>query len=140
LELTVPAVTANVTEAAPAGTVTVPGTEAAVDPEESVTTAPPVGAAPDNTTLPVTLPPLTTEFGDRMTLSTVGVGCVDGVTVRLALEEVPPYEAVIIAVWLEVTLPDATVNVAEVAPKGTATVAGTDAAFELEVSETGGPP
>ena len=68
LELTVPAETVNVAEVAPAGTVTVAGTDASPEPEESATIAPPEGAAVESTTLPVTVPPLATELADRVML------------------------------------------------------------------------
>jgi hypothetical protein len=68
LELTVPAEMVNVAELAPAGTVTVAGTDASLEPEESATTAPPEGAAAESTTLPVTVPPLATELAERVRL------------------------------------------------------------------------
>jgi hypothetical protein len=68
LELTVSAETVNVAEVDPAGTVTVAGTDAVLEPDESATTAPPEGAAAESTTLPVAFPPLATEFGDRVRL------------------------------------------------------------------------
>ena len=43
-------------------------TDAVLEPEESATTAPPEGAAAESTTLPVTVPPLATELGDRVRL------------------------------------------------------------------------
>jgi hypothetical protein len=68
LELTVPAEMVNVAEVAPAGTVTVAGTDASLEPEASATTAPPEGAAAESTTFPVTVPPLATELADRVRL------------------------------------------------------------------------
>ena len=63
-----------------------------------------------------------------------------GATVRLVCAEVPLYVAVIVTVWLEMTVPAEMVNVAEVVPAGTVTVTGTDAALELDDSETAAPP
>jgi hypothetical protein len=64
-ELTVPAVTVNVTEVEPAGTVTLAGTLTAVVvlELESVTTAPPVPAAAVKLTVPVPVWPLTIVLG-----------------------------------------------------------------------------
>jgi hypothetical protein len=69
LELTVPALMANVAEVTPAGMVTVAGTDAALaELEESGTTAPPEGTVAESVTVPVTEPPLTTEIVDRYRL------------------------------------------------------------------------
>ena len=56
-------------------------------------------------------------------------GSIAGVTVSEACAELPLYDAVIVAVWFELTLPAVIVNVAGVEPAGTVTVAGTDAAL-----------
>jgi len=62
-------VTANVTEVAPAATVTLAGTcAAAVLLLDSVTIAPPVGAAWVNVTVPVDEVPPTTEVGFKVTV------------------------------------------------------------------------
>ena len=66
LALTVPAETMNVAVVPPAGTVTVAGTDAVLELDESATTAPPEGATAERTTLPVTVPPLATEVGDKV--------------------------------------------------------------------------
>ena len=68
LELTVPVETENATEVAPAGTVTVAGTDTMLELEEIVTTAPPKGAAADSSALPETVPPLATELDDKVRL------------------------------------------------------------------------
>jgi hypothetical protein len=63
-ELTVPAVTVNVAEVEPAGTVTLEGTLAAVELElASETTTPPVRAAAVRVTVPVPVWPLTIVLG-----------------------------------------------------------------------------
>lgn len=67
-ELTVPAETVNVAEVAPAGTVTEAGADAPLELEERATTAPPEGAAGESITVPVTVPPLATELGDKVRL------------------------------------------------------------------------
>ena len=59
---------------------------------------------------------------------------------RVAWAEVPPNEAVIVTVWLELTAPTETVKVADVVPAPTVTVAGTDALLELEERATTAPP
>jgi hypothetical protein len=51
-ELTVDVETVNVAEVTPAGTVTVEGTDAALELDESATTVPPVGAAAERVTVP----------------------------------------------------------------------------------------
>ena len=48
------------------------GTDAALELEESATTAPPEGAAEESVTVPVTVPPLATELPDRVRLLACG--------------------------------------------------------------------
>lgn len=60
-------VTVNVVDVLPAGTVTLTGTVAAGFPLESVTTAPPLGAAALSVTVPVELAPPVTLVGFRVT-------------------------------------------------------------------------
>jgi hypothetical protein len=68
-ELTVPAVTVNVTDVEPAGTVTLDGTVAAVVLElASDTATPPVPAAAVRVTVPVPVCPLTIVLGLTATL------------------------------------------------------------------------
>jgi hypothetical protein len=62
----------NVADIEPAGTVTVAGTNAALELEERATTAPPVGAAADRTTVPVTEPPPATELDESVRLRICG--------------------------------------------------------------------
>jgi hypothetical protein len=51
-ELTDPPLMVNVADVAPAGIVTVEGTETAVELDDSKTTMPPLGAAAENVTVP----------------------------------------------------------------------------------------
>src|SRR2546423_3303427 len=76
--------TVNVTLVAPAGTVTLEGTLAALLLLESRTSAPPAGAGPLNVTVPVEdcVPP-TTLVGLSCRAETVGRGGGGGVTVRV---------------------------------------------------------
>ena len=78
--------------AAPAETATDAGTVTALLPEASATVAPPVGAACDNVTVQVELPPDDNELGVHCSFVTV-----TGVTVTDAFADVPLSEAVIVA-------------------------------------------
>jgi hypothetical protein len=137
-ELTVPAVTVNVAEVEPAGTVTLEGTLAAVLLElASDTTTPPVPAASVRLTVPVPDWPLpiVPGFTDMLLKATGGLT----VTANVAL--VPEYEAVKVAGVGAFIMPAVTVNVTEVEPCGTVTVEGTLAALVWELdSETAIPP
>src|SRR3989442_11651563 len=73
-------VTVNVTLVAPTGTVTLPGTVAAVLSLDSVTCAPPAGAGPSSVTVPVELLPPITVVG----LSASEERPAAGFTVRVA--------------------------------------------------------
>jgi hypothetical protein len=78
----------NVAVVAPAPTVMLAGIcAAAVLLLESVTIAPPAGAAPVRVTVPVELLPPTTEVGDRVTDDSDTLAA--GFTVRVALTVVP---------------------------------------------------
>lgn len=79
--------TVNVALVAPAGTVTVEGTEAAPLFEESATTAPPAGAGPFSVTVPVEDPsgPPTTLVGFRVSEERTA-----GTTVSVAVRVAPP--------------------------------------------------
>src|SRR3989440_4381314 len=76
-----------------AGTVTLPGTVAAALLLESVTCAPPAGAAPSSVTVPVELLPPVTVVG--FTASEVRRTL--GITVRVAVRVTPPYDAEMVA-------------------------------------------
>jgi len=79
-------VTANVALVAPAGTVTLAGTVAALELSESDTDAPPAGAAALNDTVPVDELPPTTLVGLSDTAESVGpVPPPDGLSVSVAL-------------------------------------------------------
>ena len=69
----------------PAATVTLAGTLAAVELSESVTAAPPAGAAALNATVPVEALPPTTLVGLRETSDSVGPVDPDGLIVSVAL-------------------------------------------------------
>lgn len=108
----------------PAGIVTVAGTvPAAGVSEESVTTYPPVGAAPEIVTVPTDSDPPTKVVG--LMTRDVGTGAV---TVRAAFALAPYAEAVMFAVAFAALAVVFTVKVAELEPTGIVTVAGTVAA------------
>ena len=138
-ELTVPAVTVNVAEVEPAGTVTLDGTVAAVVLElESEIATPPVAAAEVRVTVPVADWPLMIVPGLTETLLSTAVG---GLMVTPNVAFTPEYDAVKVAGVEELTVPAVTVNVAEVEPAGTVTLDGTVAAVVLELdSDTATPP
>src|SRR3989441_3471565 len=118
-------VTVSVTLVAPAGTVTLAGTVAAVLSLDSVTCAPPAGAGPSSVAVPVELLPPVTVVGltaseERRT------GC--GFTVRVAGRVTPLYKAEMVTGVDAATVLVVTVNVVLVAPAGTVTLPGTVAA------------
>ena len=75
----------NVALVAPAGTVTLAGTVAALELSESDTAAPPAGAAALNDTVPIDELPPTTELGLTETDDSVGPVVPDGLSVSVAL-------------------------------------------------------
>lgn len=108
----------------PADTVTLDGTVATeVLLLESVTTAPPEGAAAVRVTVPVELFPPLTLVGLRVNEERVTVPA--GVMVNVACCELLPSVAVITAVVVLLTDVVVTVNVADVEPDGTVTLLGT---------------
>lgn len=120
-------VTAKVALVAPAGTVTLVGTVAAVELSESDTTAPPAGAAALNVTVPVEPLPPTTVAGLSDTAESVGPVAPAAVSVSVALFVTFWYDAEMDTVLVAVTWPVLTVNVARVCPAGTTTLFGTTA-------------
>lgn len=116
----------NVAEELPAATVTDAGTVAtALLLLVSVTTAPPVGAAPARLTVPCEeVPPV----------SVVGLSVKElkaGVTVTVVVCTPLPYEALSVTAVVVVTVFVVTVNVPLEFPAATVTEAGTDATVEL---------
>src|SRR5439155_1246031 len=138
--VTVLVVTVKVALVAPAGTVTLAGTvAAAVLLLASVTTIPPLGAAPLRVTVPCDVPPPVTLVGLSVSVDSV-TAAEAGFTVRATDLVVPLLEAVIVAAVDAVTDWVATGNVALVAPAATVTLAGTVAtAVLLLVSVTSVP-
>ena len=84
--LTAPAVTGNVAEVAPCGTVIETGTVTAGFEEERLIAAPPFGAAEVSCTVPMPDWPLTRVLGERATLLRAAEG---GSTVTAALTVAP---------------------------------------------------
>jgi len=114
---------------APAGTVTVLGTLARLELLRNCTTTPPAGAGPLRVTVPVAVLPPQTEVGLIVSDWSVTLGA--GLTVRVAVRETPPAEAVIVTLVALETACVETVKFALVAPAGTVTVLGTVATFVL---------
>jgi hypothetical protein len=97
----------------------------------NVTTAPPVGAAVANVTVPWSLVPPTTELELLLSVSVLAE-----LIVRVAVALVAPVcDAVIVELVFDATAVVVTVNVAVVAPEATLTVAGTVALVLLDDSE-----
>ena len=137
--VTVRVVIVKVADVDPAATVTLAGTvPIVVDEDARVTTAPPVGAALVNVTVPVTGTPPVTAVTMVVTVDkTAGVG----VTVIETVPVLPLVAAVIVAVDDALTLPAVTVNEAVFVPAGTVTDTGTLAtAALLDESITTFPP
>jgi hypothetical protein len=114
---------------APAGTVTVLDTLARLELLRNCTTTPPAGAGPLRVTVPVAVLPPQTEVGLIVSDWSVTLGA--GLTVRVAVREMPPAEAVIVTLVALETACVETVKFALVAPAGTVTVLGTVATFVL---------
>ena len=128
-------VTVKVAEVAPPATVTVAGTVAAVTLEARLTTKPAAGAMPFNVIVAVEETPPATVVGERLIPVRIG-----GVTVKVAVKEVAPSFPVMVTEVDEATPVVLTVNVAEVAPASTVTVAGSVALTLLELRLMTAPP
>ena len=87
--VTVLVVTVKLVLVAPAGTVTLAGTAAAVELSDNVTTVPPEGAAALRVTVPVEEFPPTTLVGFSDSAESVGPPPADGFTVSVAKRPVP---------------------------------------------------
>ena len=121
--VTVRVVIVNVTDVAPAGTVTLAGTvPIVVELDASVTTAPPVGAARVSVTVPVTLTP---PVAAATLVVRVEIAAAGGVTVTLTVPVEPFVDAVIVTEVFAATVPAVIVNVAVFDPAGTVTLTGT---------------
>ena len=119
----------KVADVAPAATVTLAGTvPMVVDEDARVTTAPPVGAALVNITVPVTGTPPVTAVTTVVRVDKTAAG---GVTVMVAVPVDPLVEAVMVAFVLATTDPAVTVKVAVRAPAATVTETGTLATAAL---------
>ena len=134
-DVTVMVVIVNVTLFAPAGTVTLAGSDAAALLSDSVTTVPLAGAAPFSVTVPVEGVPPLTEFGLAETERRAG-----RLTVNVAFRVVPFSAAEIVTDVEAATGIVVTVNVAVVDPAPTVTLAGTVAAALLLDNVTAAPP
>ena len=128
-------VAVNVAVDAPEATVTEPGTATAGLLDDKVTVVPPEAALPVRVTVPVVVPPPRSEEGEKETASTIA-----GRIPSANLSETPPALAVRLAVILLPTTWAVTGKVAEVAPAGTTTVAGTVTCERSELSATLKPP
>ncbi|HUA85830.1 MAG TPA: hypothetical protein VMB85_18350 [Bryobacteraceae bacterium] len=138
---TVPAVTLKVAEVAPAATVTLAGTFAALVLElDNDTVAPPEGAAEVSVTLPVFDSPFVSVLELTLMLLSVAAAAA-GSIVRPAVLLAPEYDAVSVTEVAVLTVPAVIANVAEVDPAATVKLAGTLAAelFELD-NDTTAPP
>jgi hypothetical protein len=121
--VTVRVVMVKVAVVAPAATVTLAGTvPMVVDEDARVTTAPPVGAALVNVTVPVTGTPPDTAPTTVVRVDKTAAG---GVTVTVAVPLDPFVVAVMVALVLALTVPAVIVNVAVRVPAGTVTETGT---------------
>lgn len=124
-------VTVNVLLVEPAGTLTLAGVDAAEELSESETTAPPLGAAALNVTVPVEELPPVTLVGLSETVESVGPLDPDGLIVSVALCVTFSCVAEITTVDVCDTCAALTVKVALVCPSGTTTLNGTVASTVL---------
>ena len=133
--VTAAVVIVNVADVAPAATVTVAGTVALVLFEARVTTLPLGPAGPVNVTVPITGAPPNRADGESVTLDTPAP-----VTVRTVVFVTEPAVAVTVTGVSDETGLVLILNVAEVAPAGTVTLAGTVALVEEDFNVTMVPP
>ena len=113
----------------PAGMVMLLDTLARLELLRNCTTTPPAGAGPLRVTVPVAVLPPHTVVGLIVSDWSVTLG--EGLTVRVAVRETPPAEAVIVTLVALETARVETVKVALVVPAGTVTVLGTVATLGL---------
>jgi len=125
----------------PAGTVTLGGTVTTAGwLVPSDTTAPPAGAAALKVTVPVEELPAVTLLGVSVREDTIGEPPPGGVTISVAdLATVPPKNREMVAEVVAVTVLVETVKLALVAPAGTVTMPGTEAAELLLEGKTSTP-
>jgi hypothetical protein len=116
--------TANVTLLEPAATVTLAGTAAAGLSLESVTTAPDAGAAPFKVAVPCEPDPPITDVGLSARVASASGGTTVSDAVWVLLGRVAEMVTVVVADTAVVVM----LKVAVVAPPGTVTLAGTEAA------------
>ena len=129
-------VTVKVALVAPAGMVTLAGTDAAAALLESETAAPPPGAGAFRVAVPVEADPPVTLVGLKASAERAG-----GSTVSEAFCVPPLYEAEMATVVDAATAVVLTVNVALEAPAGTVTLPGTEATAGVSLaSATAAPP
>ena len=131
-------VTVKVALVAPAGTMILTGTLAAVELHESVTVPPPLSAGALKVTVPVTGAPPTTLIGFTDTVERTGPGG-GGVSVRMACASTSSVPVTKTLVNTPTGLVG-TRKVALIAPAGTVTVAGIAAQEQLLASVTTDPP
>jgi hypothetical protein len=133
---TMPVDTVKVALVAPAGMVTVPGTEHAALLSESVTTAPPAGAGPFRVTVPVEAcrPPMTLVGFRVSEVKTAGS------TLSEALRVTPPADAETVTAVALATALVPMLKLALVVPAATVTEEGTEAAPLLSERATCTPP
>jgi hypothetical protein len=134
--------TAKLVDDEPAGTTTLAGTTTALLELVTVTAAPPLGAVPDNVIVAVDCAPPTTLGGLSVNPVSFGgaAGGAGGVTVKIVVFTLPPYEAVSVA---DVNAPTAAVampNVALLDPCCTVVSGGTTIALLAVDSATFTPP
>ena len=127
--------TENVAEVEPAATVTDEGTVALTLVEERLTTVPPGSAGPLRVTVPVDGVPPNTDVGETERLVKTA-----GVTVSVAVTDVPPAEALIVTTVETDTADVVTLKLAELAPAATVTLVGVTALVLLEDKLTTSPP